>query len=146
MQLIRSKFDMTNLRTYVALTATIAFIAIGQSMNAQDDLDDLLADLEGESPAAETAAPVQPRSRSRASSKQVHRLKCFIMIAPFRFCHFYDSRKWEKIQPLFFYFTNDYIFTQEYEYAVAFKSLSPQMNFWIICGCTRVAEKSSRQR
>ena len=41
---------MTNLRTYVALTATIAFIAIGQSMNAQDDLDDLLADLEGESP------------------------------------------------------------------------------------------------
>ena len=58
MQLIRSKFDMTNLRTYVALTATIAFIAIGQSMNAQDDLDDLLADLEGESPAAETAAPV----------------------------------------------------------------------------------------
>ena len=48
---------MTNLRTYVALTATIAFIAIGQSMNAQDDLDDLLADLEGESPAAETAAP-----------------------------------------------------------------------------------------
>ena len=38
---------MTNLRTYVALTATIAFIALGQSMNAQDDLDDLLADLEG---------------------------------------------------------------------------------------------------
>ena len=47
---------MTNLRTYVALTATIAFIAIGQSMNAQDDLDDLLADLEGESPAAAPAA------------------------------------------------------------------------------------------
>ena len=46
---------MTNLRTYVALTATIAFIAIGQSMNAQDDLDDLLADLEGEAPAAEAA-------------------------------------------------------------------------------------------
>ena len=57
MQLIRSKFDMTNLRTYVALTATIAFIAIGQSMNAQDDLDDLLADLEGEAPAATPAAP-----------------------------------------------------------------------------------------
>ena len=46
---------MTNLRTYVALTATIAFIAIGQSMNAQDDLDDLLADLEGEAPAAKPA-------------------------------------------------------------------------------------------
>ncbi len=49
---------MTNLRTYVALTATIAFIALGQSMNAQDDLDDLLADLEGEAPAA--AAPAAP--------------------------------------------------------------------------------------
>ena len=48
---------MTNLRTYVALTATIAFIALGQSMNAQDDLDDLLADLEGEAPAATPAAP-----------------------------------------------------------------------------------------
>ena len=64
MQLIRSKFDMTNLRTYVALTATIAFIAIGQSMNAQDDLDDLLADLEGESPAAETAAPAAEDRKS----------------------------------------------------------------------------------
>jgi hypothetical protein len=50
-------FDMTNLRTYVALTATIAFIVLGQSMNAQDDLDDLLADLEGEAPAATPAAP-----------------------------------------------------------------------------------------
>ena len=48
---------MTNLRTYVALTATIAFIALGQSMNAQDDLDDLLADLEGEAPAAAEPAP-----------------------------------------------------------------------------------------
>lgn len=47
---------MTNLRTYVALTTTIAFIALGQSMNAQDDLDDLLADLEGETPAAKPAA------------------------------------------------------------------------------------------
>ena len=48
---------MTNLRKYVALTAAIAFIALGQSMNAQDDLDDLLADLEGEAPAAKPAAP-----------------------------------------------------------------------------------------
>ena len=47
---------MTNLRKYVALTTTIAFIALGQSMNAQDDLDDLLADLEGETPAAKPAA------------------------------------------------------------------------------------------
>ena len=48
---------MTNLRKYVALTAAIAFIALGQSMNAQDDLDDLLADLEGEAPAAKPATP-----------------------------------------------------------------------------------------
>jgi len=48
---------MTNLRKYVALTAAIAFIALAQSMNAQDDLDDLLADLEGEAPAVKPAAP-----------------------------------------------------------------------------------------
>ena len=48
---------MTNLRKYVALTAAIAFIALAQSMNAQDDLDDLLADLEGEAPAAKPATP-----------------------------------------------------------------------------------------
>ena len=47
---------MTNLRKYVALTAAIAFIALGQGINAQDDLDDLLADLEGETPAAKPAA------------------------------------------------------------------------------------------
>ena len=45
MQLIRSKFDMTNLRKYVALTAAVAFIALGQGIDAQDDLDDLLAGL-----------------------------------------------------------------------------------------------------
>ena len=49
---------MTNLRKYVALTAAIAFIALGQGINAQDDLDDLLADLEGETPAAKPEAPV----------------------------------------------------------------------------------------
>ena len=47
---------MTNLRKYVALTAAVAFIALGQGINAQDDLDDLLADLEGETPAAKPAA------------------------------------------------------------------------------------------
>ena len=47
---------MTNLRKYAALTAVVAFIALAQSMNAQDDLDDLLADLEGETPAAKPAA------------------------------------------------------------------------------------------
>jgi len=48
---------MTNLRKYVALMTAVAFIALGQSMNAQDDLDDLLADLEGETPAAKPEAP-----------------------------------------------------------------------------------------
>ena len=48
---------MTNLRKYVALTAAVAFIALGQGINAQDDLDDLLADLEGETPAAKPEAP-----------------------------------------------------------------------------------------
>ncbi len=61
---------MTNLRTYVALTATIAFIAIGQSMNAQDDLDDLLADLEGESPAAETAAPAAEEKAEEPAAEE----------------------------------------------------------------------------
>ena len=51
-------FDMTNLRTYVAMSATVAFIAFGQNAFGQDDLDDLLADLEGEAPAA--AAPAAP--------------------------------------------------------------------------------------
>ena len=49
---------MTNLRTYVAMSATVAFIAFGQNAFGQDDLDDLLADLEGEAPAA--AAPATP--------------------------------------------------------------------------------------
>ena len=48
---------MTNFRRYVALSATVALIALGLSMNAQDDLDDLLADLEAEAPAAKPAAP-----------------------------------------------------------------------------------------
>ncbi len=48
---------MRNLRKYVASTAAIAFIVLGQSMNAQDDLDDLLAGLEGETPPAAPAAP-----------------------------------------------------------------------------------------
>ena len=61
---------MTNLRTYVALTATIAFIAIGQSMNAQDDLDDLLADLEGESPAAAPAAPAAEEKAEEPAAEE----------------------------------------------------------------------------
>ena len=47
---------MTTLRTYVALSATAAFMTLGQGVFAQDDLDDLLADLEGAAPAAEVKA------------------------------------------------------------------------------------------
>ena len=46
---------MTNLRTCVAISATAAAIAFGQSAFAQDDLDEALAlALEGDAPAAET--------------------------------------------------------------------------------------------
>ena len=61
---------MTNLRKYVALTAAIAFIALAQSMNAQDDLDDLLADLEGETPAAKPApAAEEPAAEEPAADE-----------------------------------------------------------------------------
>ncbi|MBR4259542.1 MAG: hypothetical protein IKQ17_10970, partial [Kiritimatiellae bacterium] len=53
-------FDMTNLRTYVAMSATAAFIALAQGAFAQDDLDDLLSDLEGETSAAAPAAAPAP--------------------------------------------------------------------------------------
>ena len=61
---------MTNLRKYVALTAAIAFVALAQSMNAQDDLDDLLADLEGEAPAAKPApAAEEPAAEEPAAEE-----------------------------------------------------------------------------
>ena len=41
---------MQHLRTYVAMTATAAALALGHNAFAQDDLDDLLADLEGNAP------------------------------------------------------------------------------------------------
>ena len=62
---------MTNLRKYVALTTTIAFIALGQSMNAQDDLDDLLADLEGETPAAKPASTSGSAWSRRSTAKSI---------------------------------------------------------------------------
>ena len=46
---------MQHLRTYVAMTATAAALALGHNAFAQDDLDDLLADLEGDAPSAEKA-------------------------------------------------------------------------------------------
>ena len=50
---------MTNLRTYVVITATAAAFAFGQSAFAQDDLDDLLDALEGDTSAAQTKAKVE---------------------------------------------------------------------------------------
>ena len=47
---------MTNLRNLVALGATMAIAVVGVHSFAQDDLDDLLADLEGESAAAPAEA------------------------------------------------------------------------------------------
>ena len=45
---------MTHLRTYVAMTATAAALALGQNASAQDDLNDLLAEF-GDKPAAQAA-------------------------------------------------------------------------------------------
>jgi general secretion pathway protein D len=47
---------MRNFRKLVAASAAVAVVAIGQSVCAQDDLNDLLKDLEAEQPAVETAA------------------------------------------------------------------------------------------
>ena len=47
---------MTHLRTYVAMTATAAALALGQNAFAQDDLEDLLAGIEADAPAAQPAA------------------------------------------------------------------------------------------
>ena len=58
---------MTNLRTYVAISATAAVIALGQSAFAQDDLDDLLANLEGDAPTAEKEkAAAAPAAEAKA--------------------------------------------------------------------------------
>ena len=46
---------MTNFRNFVAISATLALVAVGQNAFAQDDLDDLLKDLEAD--ASEPAAP-----------------------------------------------------------------------------------------
>ena len=49
---------MTNLRNVVALSATVALVAVGQVAVAQGDLDDLLNDLESDT-SAETAKPAE---------------------------------------------------------------------------------------
>jgi len=50
---------MTNFRNLVALGATMAFVAVGIHSYAQDDLDDLLADLEGGGDAAVAEASAE---------------------------------------------------------------------------------------
>ena len=70
---------MMNLRNLVAVSATMAFVAIGQTVNAQDDLVDLLKDLEGDSSkqaaAAETekngeVAPAEEASQPEAAAEE----------------------------------------------------------------------------
>ena len=50
---------MTNLKTIAAVSAAMAVIACGSLAFAQDDLDDLLADLEGGGDAAVAEAPAE---------------------------------------------------------------------------------------
>ena len=56
---------MMNLRNLVAVSATMAFVAIGQTVNAQDDLDDLLKDLEGDS--SEQAATAETEKKDEVA-------------------------------------------------------------------------------
>ena len=53
---------MTNFRNFVAASATLALVAVGQNAFAQDDLDDLLKDLEADTsePAAVEPAKAEP--------------------------------------------------------------------------------------
>ena len=64
---------MTNIRNFVAIGATMAAVAMGGNALAQDDLDNLLKDLEGETakkPAAQPAAKVEaPAAEAKAEAK-----------------------------------------------------------------------------
>ena len=59
---------MTNIRNFVAIGATMAAVAMGGNALAQDDLDNLLKDLEGET-AKKPAA--QPAARAEAPAAEV---------------------------------------------------------------------------
>ena len=61
---------MQHLRTYVAMTATAAALALGHNAFAQDDLDDLLADLEGNAPSAEKAPAAEETPADEAPSAE----------------------------------------------------------------------------
>lgn len=62
---------MANLKTLTAIGATVALVAVGSSALAQDDLDDLLKDLEGDATAeqAESPKPAAPADEA-ASGKE----------------------------------------------------------------------------
>ena len=64
---------MTNIRNFVAIGATMAAVAMGGNALAQDDLDNLLKDLEGETakkPAAQPTAKVEaPAAEAKAEVK-----------------------------------------------------------------------------
>ena len=66
-------FDMTNFRNFAALCATAAFLAVGLGAHAQDDLDDLLADLESdtevESPKGDAPAEATEEAESAAAEE-----------------------------------------------------------------------------
>ena len=55
---------MRNLRNLVAVSATMAFVAIGGSVIAQDDLDDLLNDLASDTSAAEEEKAEEPAAEA----------------------------------------------------------------------------------
>ena len=61
---------MTHIRTYVAVTATAAALALGFHSFAQDDLDDLLADLESDTPAAEAAKKGKPAEEPAPAAEE----------------------------------------------------------------------------
>ena len=60
---------MTNFRNLVAVSATVAAVAIGQNVHSQDDLNDLLKDLESE-PAAEAKAQVENAVKEASAAEE----------------------------------------------------------------------------
>ena len=59
---------MTNIRNWVALSATAVLVAASFSTIAQDDLDDLLKDLEGGS--AKTAEKAEAKAEEKPAAAE----------------------------------------------------------------------------
>ena len=60
---------MTNFRNMVAVSATVALVAVGQDAFAQDDLDDLLNDLDSDT-SAETAKPAEAEAKAEETAEE----------------------------------------------------------------------------